>query len=332
MKQKLPLVSIIVIDYKRKNPYIANLFKAVQNQSYSNYELLLITDYKNNYQTPKLRKKYYGKYVPPANKRDYGAKMAKGEILVFLDDDAYPSPHWLKHIVNGFRNKQVVAVGGPGVTPPDTSFLEQASGWASASPVGSGSNSYRFLPQKKRFVDDYPSMNLAVRKKEFLQIGGFDSNYWPGEDTKLCLDLTHQLNKKIIYIPQALVYHHRRPLWLPHLKQHGNFGIHRGNFARTLPQTSFRLQYFGPSFLLLGLFYLLLSHLFPFLTVAPIVKLGVQLSWFYLLVLFLNAIWIYTKSSNIYQGIISIPAILITHLWYGTRFLQGFLFTSKLKR
>ena len=332
MKRKSPLVSIIIIDYKKENPYIAESFEAIKSQSYTNYEIILVTDYRNDYQTKSLRKKYYGKYVPPANKRDQGAKMAKGEILAFLDDDAYPSKNWLKNIVKGFEDKDVVGIGGPGVTPPNTSFLEKASGWASASLVGSGSNFYRFLPRKKRFVDDYPSMNLAVRRKDFLKIGGFDSHYWPGEDTKLCLDLTHKLNKKILYLPEVLVYHHRRPLWIPHLKQNGNFGIHRGNFARILPQTSFRIEYFGPSLLFLGLLYLLISFFIPSLSIVFVVKVGIILSLLYSLILLVNGVWIYKKSKDIWQGIISIPAILITNLWYGIRFIQGFLFSGKLKR
>ncbi|MBU1256205.1 glycosyltransferase, partial [Patescibacteria group bacterium] len=272
------------------------------------------------------------KYVLPAHKRDQGAKMAKGEILAFLDDDAYPSKHWLKNIVKGFKSKNIVAVGGPGVTPPNTSFLEQASGWASASPMGSGTYSYRFLPKKKKFVDDYPSMNLAVRKNHFIRVGGFDSHYWPGEDTKLCLDLTHKLNKKILYLPKALVYHHRRPLWLSHLKQNGNFGVHRGNFARVLPQTSLKLLYFGPSLLFLGLSYLFISLLIPSIVIIPVVNLGVILSILYFSSLLFNGIWIYKKSQNIWQGVISVPAILITNLWYGLRFIQGFLFIGKLKK
>ena len=140
-----------------------------------------------------------------------GGEKAKGEILAFIDDDAYPVGDWLKNIVRNFSNPIIVGVGGPGVTPPGVPWQEEASGWMSVSPLGAGPYTYRFLSGRKQFVDDYPSMNLSVIRSNFLAVGGFDSNYWPGEDTKLCLDLVNKQKKKIIYDPKVVVYHHRRP-------------------------------------------------------------------------------------------------------------------------
>ncbi len=180
-------------------------------------------------------------------------------------------------------------------------------------------------------------MNLAVRRTDFLAVGGFDSHYWPGEDTKLCLDLVSKLNKKIIYDPKVIVYHHRRPLWIPHLRQNGNFGLHRGFFARILPQTSLRPVYIGPPFMLLGLSFLLLTLLFPILTTRylildTIARIGWPLFMAYLLAVAANSVWIYRRSHSLLQGLLSIPAVFITHLWYGLRFLQGFFVARKLSR
>jgi GT2 family glycosyltransferase len=327
-----PLVSIIIVDYKKKNPYLVECLEGIQKQTYKNFEIILVCDYQVALNFPKLRQKFFGHYVGPAEKRDIGAKMAKGEILAFIDDDAYPSEGWLKNMVPHFKDPKIAGVGGPGVTPPNVSWQETASGWASASPAGGGIYTYRFLSNNKQFVDDYPSMNLAVRKTDFDKVGGYDSNFWPGEDTKLCLDLTHKLGKKIIYDPKVLVYHHRRPLLLPHLRQNGNFGLHRGFFARILPQTSLQLVYFAPSLLVLGLFYLLFL---TGLNQPPLIyfhRLGWILLQGYFLSLIVNAIWIFHLSKNLFQSFISIPIIFITHLWYGARFLQGFLFTDKLLR
>ncbi len=334
--------SIIIIDYKRQNPYLLDLIKAIKQQTYKNYEIILVTDYPSNIKDKKIIYKSYGKYVGPAKKRDDGARLAKGEILVFIDDDAYPSKNWLKEIVKEFASPKVCAVGGPGVTPPNVSWHEEASGWASASPIGSGKYIYRFLKGKRVYVDDYPSMNLSVRKKDFQKVGGFDSEYWPGEDTKLCLDLVHGLGKKIIYNPKALVYHHRRPVLFPHLRQNGNFGLHRGFFARVLPKTSLKALYFAPPLLFLGLLgsplLLRLSDSFQSLQFIKQVLLVSLFSYF--LSLLINALWILNYKikaqklslSHLVQPLLSIPVIFITHLWYGARFLQGFLFTDKLKR
>lgn len=258
--------------------------------------------------------------------------MAKGEILAFLDDDAFPSENWLTKMVPHFESKNIAGVGGPGVTPPNVGWQEQASGWASASPAGAGLYTYRFLGSHRQFVDDFPSMNLAVRKTDFNNVGGFDSHFWPGEDTKLCLDLTQKLNKKIIYDPEVLVYHHRRPIFKSHLIQNGNFGLHRGFFARILPKTSLKLIYFAPSAMALGLLYLLfLAPLrqFPLTYIEPLGWFFVKL---YFALLMANSLWIYIKAKNLFQAVLSIPVIFLTHFWYGLRFLQGFLFTDHLSR
>ncbi len=315
----------VIIPVKKVNDHIRRSVAAILAGDYKNFEIIVIIDEPTQEKLAKT--KFIVCPAGPAEKRDAGARKAGGELLAFLDDDAYPAPDWLNSALVHFQNPQISAVGGPGVTPPDVSWKEVASGWVSASPIGSGGFSYRFLPETARFVDDYPSMNLLVRKADFLAVGGFDSHYWPGEDTKLCLDLVYKLHKKIIYEPRTLVYHHRRLLWLPHLKQNGNFGIHRGFFARVLPQTSARLVYFMPSALVISVIIWIVGIL---LKLDQLVKLVLLVQFSYLVTLILNSLWIWRRSRSLFQALVSIPAIFITHLWYGIRFGQGFLFTRKL--
>ena len=279
----------------------------------------------------------------PADKRDLGAREAKGEILAFTDDDAYPHKDWLKNAVGYFEDPKVAAVCGPGVTPPGDSVLQKAGGWVSASFLGGGPEAYyRFLPGKRREVDDYPSVNLIVRRSDYEAAGGYDSHFWPGEDTKLCLDLTEKLGKKIIYDPEVVVYHHRRALFGPHLKQNGRYGLHRGHFARVLPATSRRLSYFIPSLFTLFFFGV---PIFNFLISAPSPRgkflnflvsnfsisfiYTVALS-FYLLLLLATAAWVYFKERDWVVALLVIPGIFVTHIWYGIKFIQGY-FSRGLK-
>lgn len=338
MRKNNPKVSVVVVDYKRDNPLLIECLSGIAKQSYRNFEVILLTDYPVDLSYPRLRKKAYGRYVGPAIKRDEGARMAKGEILAFIDDDAYPVKGWLKEIVETFKDLRVAAVGGPGVTPPMVPWQEELSGWFSASPIGGGPFTYRFIPGKTMEVDDYPSVNLAVRRGDFMAVGGFDSNFWPGEDTKLCLDLVHKLKKKIIYNPKAVVCHHRRPLFLKHFRQNGNFGIHRGYFARILPKTSFRLEYFGPSLLLIGWLYLLVYWLAGhglgldgFRELKTIYNVGLVVSLVYISAVLVNGLWIARVSGNVSYGVLSVPITLATVLWYGLRFIQGFLSPKKVE-
>jgi len=185
--------------------------------------------------------------VRPAEKRDRGVEEAAGEIVAIIDDDAYPARDWLSKAVRHFDDPSVAAVGGPGMTPPGDGIRRRISGWIYESPLVSGSYTYRYRPGPPRDVDDYPTSSLILRKSDFIEAGGFDTDYWPGEDTILCLKLTHELGKRIVYDPEVRVYHHRREVFGPHLRQVKSYALHRGFFAKRFPETSRKIHYFVPS-------------------------------------------------------------------------------------
>ena len=326
----------IIIPVKEINDYIREAVPRYLALDYSDFEVLVLSDHDSGEDFgPKVRVAATHPQTGPADKRDTGAREASGEILAFIDDDAYPHRDWLKNAVGYFEEFAVAAVCGPGVTPPGDSIGQKVSGWIQASRLGGGQTTYRFIPQKKRLVDDYPSMNLIVRKKDFEKVRGFDSHFWPGEDTKLCHDLVYGLKKKIIYDPKVLVYHHRRALWRPHLKQTGGYGLHRGHFARILPKTSRRLSYFIPTLFTLCFFLapatiVLLSPGAPLLA-SFLFTIYYLLITSYFLLLILTSAWVYSKERNLKVALLTIPGIFVTHIWYGLRFIQG-LFSPKLRR
>lgn len=353
---KSPKVSII-IPIEEITDYLRGSLVHLGNLDYPDFEVLVFITKGTTEKFPRTHFIVNPELAGcPAEKRDLALNYAKGEILAFIDDDAYPRKDWLKNAVGCFEDKKVAAVCGPGVTPPSDSISQKVSGWVQASKLGGGNCTCRFLPQKSRLVDDYPSMNFIVRKSDFEKVGGFDSHFWPGEDTKLCYDLVYDLGKKIIYDPEILVYHHRRPLFRPHLKQVGGYGLHRGHFARVLPKTSRRLSYFIPALFALFLFgvpvlnfLISASEASKFPNFGPPISnnprvLGVAagpLSYFwlllvlpltvYLILLLLTSIWVYRREKKISVALLTIPGIFTTHIWYGLRFIQGF-FSKELKR
>lgn len=318
----------IIIPAPSSNPYLLECLKHISGMNFRNYEIIILLD-KNNLQVnnPQLKIIETGK-IGPAEKRDLGAKEAKGEVLAFIDDDAYPSEGWLASADKYFEDKNIASVCGPGVTPPEDNLLQKVSGLVNSSPIGSGPYAYRFIPGKKREVDDYPSMNILVRKSDFEKIGGFDTNYWPGEDTKLCLDLTQKLHKKIIYDPKVLVYHHRRPVFKKHLQQNGRYGLHRGFFAKELPATSFRISYFLPPLFTLGF---ITGPFFIFINKNLFILYLLIIS-IYFIIIFSESIKVFLKERNLSISLLFIPAIISTHIWYGIQFIRGYLFTKKLIR
>lgn len=255
--------------------------------------------------------------VKPSEKRDIALKYAKGDILAFIDDDAFPVKDWLKNAKESFQDKDVAAVGGPAITAEGDNSNQKASGLVYSSALVSGKYVYRYVPKKKLEVDDFPTCNLLVRKSVMEELGGFKTIFWPGEDTKLCLEITKKLGKKIIYDPSVLVYHHRRPLFLPHIRQVASYALHRGYFVKIYPLTSLKAAYFVPSLFLLCL----LTGGFLSLLLSSLRTVYLAAVYLYLLLIFASTL--HYKNPRLIQKVFL--GIISTHIAYGIYFLKGLL-------
>lgn len=316
----------IIIPVKRINDYIHESVPQILNLDYEDYGIIILPDMSNGESFPKTRIIPTGN-IGPAEKRNLALKLSTADILAFIDDDAYPRGDWLKNAVKHFKNSDIAAVGGTAITPPKDSFWQRVSGAVFLSQIGGG-NPERYWPIGDiREIDDWPSVNLLVRREVFEAIGGFNSAYWPGEDTKLCLDII-KLGKKIIYDPSIIVWHHRREGLIRHLRQIGRYGFHRGFFAKRFPATSRKFKYFLPSFfvtfLAAGAFLLLMKNSF----LNQLYYAGISV---YFLALVFAFYQIFDKERDFSISLVSLFYIFFTHIWYGIRFLQGYLFTKDLK-
>lgn len=311
MKNKI--IFSIIIPVRKSNAYLKETLQKLNKQTFKQFEVLVITD-------------KISKTSNPASKRNLGAKMAKGIYLAFLDDDSYPHKDWLSNankIMNKYSN--LSAVCGPCLTPAKDNFAQKASGLVWSSYLGSGgAGTYRNKISTKRFVHDFPTVNLIVNKKDFNAIDGFDTSHWPGEDTLLCLDLTHKLKKQILYHPSIIVYHHRRPVIIKHLHQITRYAIHRGHFARVYPKTSLLPGYLGPSFFTLYIIVLLAINIFNMNVSIPSLLIYMPL-FTYLFLLFLTLFQFIFEKNSILLSLTAVVTIPLTHLYYGLLFIYGFI-------
>ena len=316
----------VIIPVVALNDYVDESVSALQSNTFSDWELLIITNNKeaNKWNDPRIKLLDSGR-VGPGEKRDMAAQVAIGEILAFLDDDAYPDNLWLENASLAF-SEGVHAIGGPSLTPPSNSFWQRVSGSMYEKKL-LGGDPIRYSRIKKAIdVDDWPSVNLFVKRDIFLSVGGFDCKFWPGEDTFLCLKLK-ELNTKIKYSPDVFVWHHRRPNFFSHLKQLSNYGLHRGYFARHFPATSFRFRYFLPTFLLVVGLAFISSLIFDFAQLK-ILSLVLLLTYFLSV---LSALISMLGKYNILHLTILFFYTISSHLLYGFHFLRGFLKLSSLQ-
>ncbi len=298
----------VIIPVRQMNPYLKETIKHLKTQSQNNFELLIITD------------KISGS-ANPSEKRNIGAQKAKGDYLIFFDDDSFPSKNYLKKAQNLItKYPNFSGFCGPCLTPPKDNIYQQASGLVWSSWLGSGgAGIYRNSKQSPRFVDDYPSVNLIIKKTDFFKAGKFDQKFWPGEDTVLCLNITKKLNQKIYYHPSIFVYHHRRSVIIHHLQQITRYAIQRGFFAKKFPQTSLRIGYLIPSIFTL---YLITLPIFFFIFKY---KISIYPLYLYISILFLTFLGFILKTKKIITSILAAITIPITHVYYGILFLHGLL-------
>ncbi|MFC1753738.1 glycosyltransferase [Thermoproteota archaeon] len=312
-----PPVSIIIA-VKANNRFLEECVSRCLEIDYPFFEIIIMPDDMiGTYSDPRIKIVPTGATLPAA-KRDIGCENANGQIIAFLDDDTYPTKDWLKQAVLNFNEEAVACVCGPAVTPNDDSFLSKASGKIYESIAISGPARFRYVPMKKRTTDDFPSCNFLIRKNIFQQIGGFQTKFWPGEDTILCSQVVHELYRKIVYDPLVKVFHHRRPLYKSHLKQIISYALHRGYFVKRFPKTSRRLGYFLPSLIVASNIFSIIGGFF------------LDSRWFVVLGSYLGMMLFFSLSPNAKMTYYVFTGSISSHFLYGIYFLKG-LFSRKLK-
>jgi glycosyltransferase involved in cell wall biosynthesis len=112
--------------------------------------------------------------------RNQAAKHANGSYFAFVDSDVELSPSWIEKALASFGDKTVIASGCFPQVPPNATWVQAT--WDIHQ-------SKHQLMTTRRAVSWLPSMNLVVRRADFLAIGGFNEGLETAEDVDLCYRL-----------------------------------------------------------------------------------------------------------------------------------------------
>ena len=135
--------------------------------------------------------------------RTTGVELARGEFVLFLDDDAAGEEGWLDRMLRAFDDPAVIAVGGaplPDYSKPRPRWFPREFDWVFGC-------AYLGLPEVAGPVRRVIGTTMAARRRDLEAIGGFHSDDF--DDLDMCHRLLAQFpGRTIVYEPAAVVRHH----------------------------------------------------------------------------------------------------------------------------
>ena len=147
--------------------------------------------------------------------RNVGLRLAGGDIVAFLDDDAVPEPDWLERLCEPYADPAIGAVGGPirdhtGVQFQCKVMVADRFGEAREAGTMRGAGVDPPGPQVQRYLS-LTGANASFRRRALLDIGGFDEVYaYFLDETDACLRMT-EAGWRLAAAPDAEVHHAYAP-------------------------------------------------------------------------------------------------------------------------
>jgi GT2 family glycosyltransferase len=208
-----PLVSVVVPTYNRGQPLVRTL-KSLLKQQKVDFEILVVDQSKRRFagkekflkEHPEI--KYFKIFSPNAARaKNFGAMKARGEIILFVDDDIEARRGLIVNHVRNYVEARVVGVAGRVVTPGEKEELGRV-GVGRVWPWGYVSGG--FSSNLRQEVAGVYGCNASWRKEFFEKEGGFDERFVGNairEETDLALRMSQW--GEIIFDPKAEVVHKR---------------------------------------------------------------------------------------------------------------------------
>ena len=144
------------------------------------------------------------------NARNSGVRRSTGDILAFIDDDAYADSKWLENLVTNYRDVHAIGVGGliqPIWENGRPRWFPEELDWI----VGC---SYKGLPTQKSVVRNPIGCNMSFVREAFERVGYFrlvsrvDFTLLAADEAEFSIRLLRNMPEtRIIYDPSAVVYH-----------------------------------------------------------------------------------------------------------------------------
>ncbi|HVW23036.1 MAG TPA: glycosyltransferase [Candidatus Saccharimonadales bacterium] len=212
-----PIVSIIIPAFNKAEMTVSCLESLARNEDPRVPAQIIVVDNASADETTLLENVSGLTYVRNDENLGFvggcnsGVPAAKGEYLVFLNNDTEVTPDWLYELFATISNDSAVGLVGSKIVYPN-GLLQEAGGVIFQDGTGLNygkfdqADSYQY--NYVREVDYCSGASIIIRKKLFEDFGGFDKLYQPAyyEDT----DLSFKVRKaglRVLYQPKSVLYH-----------------------------------------------------------------------------------------------------------------------------
>ncbi|MBU6400964.1 MAG: glycosyltransferase [Verrucomicrobia bacterium] len=217
-----PRVSVVVCSCNGART-LRDCLQGLLQLDYPDYEVIVVDDGSTD-RTAAIAGEYCCRVISTPNRglshaRNIGWQAATGNIVAYIDDDAFPDVDWLRYLAVTFLNSSYTAyaaVGGPNLAPPSDGAIAQCVAHAPGGPT--------HVLLSDREAEHIPGCNMAFRKSCLEVIGGFDPQFRvAGDDVDVCWRLQQQ-GWKLGFSAAAIVWHHRRSSVRTYLRQQRGYG------------------------------------------------------------------------------------------------------------
>lgn len=203
-----PLVSVIIPTYKRHEK-LKNCLSSLNRSSYTNYEINVIDQTPNSDLSEVVRKygaNYFniGKEFFPVKSRNIGARLSKGEILFFVDDDNILENDTILNLVNKILESKHNGLLGPLMlnTKRELWFSGARADWKKPFP-----SAIKVDSSKPEMIEtDVIPNAYMIRRDLYFKIGGEDESMLYNEEFDLAIRLKNAGYRNYIYTGSVIIH------------------------------------------------------------------------------------------------------------------------------
>lgn len=323
VKKMIPIVSVVIVT-KDEEKYISGCLDSLIDQDFQkDYCEIIVVDGGSTDKTLTICQRYPIKLVTTrsgiSHQRNMGVKVARGQYIAFTDADCIAEKIWLRKLMEGMNSSKddVVAVGGPNLILADDPTFAKIVGYAQETFLGSGGSPQSYRIMKPAFVHSIPNCNILY-KKEIIVKEKYDDMLSVGDDCELNFRL-NQKGYKFLYLPDAVVWHHRPNTLRTFSRKMVSYGIALGQITRKHHKI---VRWYAPLVASAVLIILLAYPIMKF--IQPTIYIYSSVAFLYVAVLLISTAQVYRRLKNL-SSLITLILLPIQHFMYGIGFLIGIL-------